>query len=324
MSEDLLIVSLIEGFLGKPKTSVGIDSRKQWEFNCPSPKCKHDHNKFNLAYKSNDHIFKCWKCKYSGFVNKLVSDYGSKQDITRLKILLPEYKSGKINVFKKPKIDHDSVTCQLPDGYMPLSVERDSKLYRMALEYVTIDRKISIGQIDKFKIGYTESGSRKYRIILPSLNRRGLVNYYEARSYLKKTKMTYYKPDSPSVQDIIFNEFFINWNLPVYLVEGVFDSIRVPNSIPLLGKGLYPLILSRILENNCKVIVCLDGDAFTDSINIYNQLTSLGVDSYIIDLRNKKDVSKIFEDNGQNAVIEVLMTAKKMGEDFQILKLLNE
>ena len=86
-----LIVNLIEGFLGSPKNSRNAESKNQWEFNCPSPTCRHDHDKFNLAYQASTFVFKCWKCKYSGFVHKLVNEYGKQSDLSRLKLLLPKY-----------------------------------------------------------------------------------------------------------------------------------------------------------------------------------------------------------------------------------------
>jgi hypothetical protein len=324
--DNLLIINVLEGILGSPKNSKNAEAKNQWEFNCPSPKCKHDHDKFNLAYKSSDHVFKCWKCKYSGFIYRLVYDHGSSSDLARLKLILPEYKTSNFNVFKKPEINYDLITCDLPEGYMHLNQERNSKLYNIAYEYATKTRKISPQQIDRFQIGYTETGPRKYRIILPSLNAAGKINYFEARSYMLNPKLPYYKPDSPNVEDIIFNEFYINWDLPVYLVEGVFDSLRIPNSIPLLGKGVSPLLLKRLLDNNCKVILCLDSDAFADSLNIYNQLNSLGLDVYFVDLKGKKDISKTYEDsdNGKEAVASLLKTATKIDTSFQIRKLLNE
>lgn len=147
--ENHLIINILQNFLGQPRIFSNSDTRIQWEFNCPSPKCKHDHDKFNLAYKANDRVFKCWKCKYSGFVYKLVKEHGSKDDFKRLKLVLPEYSNMNFNVFKKPEVDYDTITCELPDGYMPLAQERKSKLYKLAWDYATKDRKLSLAQIDK-------------------------------------------------------------------------------------------------------------------------------------------------------------------------------
>ena len=322
--DDYLIVNIIENFLGQPKSNKDAETRAQWEFNCPSKTCRQDSGKFNLTYQSHKKIFNCWKCKYRGAIYRLTRDYGSKEDIKRLKLILPEYNAKSFNVFKRPEIDYDLVTCELPDGYMPLSRDRKSSLYKLALEYATKDRKITLSQIDKYKIGYTEIGSRKLRLIIPSFNSSGKVNYFEARAFLKGSKMPYYKPDFPNKKDIIFNEKFINWDLPVYLVEGVFDALRIPNSIPMLGKVPSDLLLNRLIKNKATVIVCLDADAFKDGIGIYKMLYSLGLSVFFVDLKGEKDISKIYEIGGRNAINEILKTICKVDTMFEIGKLLNE
>lgn len=322
--EDYIIATVLQNFLGNPKYTTGGESRTQWEFNCPSPQCKKDVDKYNLSYHTKNHIFKCWKCHYSGFVYKLVDEYGSKEDLKRLKMLLPKYKTGSFNIFRKPEINYDLITCTLPEGYMPLNSERSSKLYEMARNYVVNVRKINESQIDRLNIGYTESGPRRYRIIIPSYNASGKLNYYEARTYLEGIKPNYFGPDAPDKEDIIFNEKFVNWDLTIYLTEGVFDAIRIPNAIPMLGKSPSPLLVSKLLKHKCKVIICLDADALKDGIDIYKQLTSLGLDVYFVDLKGKKDISKIYEDDGQQAVVDVLKTARKLDFTYEFLRLLNE
>lgn len=326
---DYLIVNVLENFLGNPKSSRDAEKKTQWEFNCPSSTCKKDKNKFNLAYQSNNKVFKCWKCGYSGFVYKLVHDHGSSDDFKRLKLILPEYSIGNFNIFKKPKINHEAITCDLPLGYMPLNIEKqNSSLYKKAWDYLVNKRKVSPAQIDKFKIGYTEIGPRKFRIIFPSFNAAGIMNYFEARSYLDNPAIPYYKPDSPDKTDIIFNEKFINWDLPVYLVEGVFDSLRILNSIPILGKVPSDFLIKKIIEYNATVVVCLDADAFKDGLQVYKRLASLGINVFFVEIPGKKkdkiDISKIFETGGQEALNKVLKKMKKIDTSFEIKKLLNE
>lgn len=107
-------------------------------------------------------------------------------------------------------------------------------------------------------------------------------------------------------------------------MEGVFDSIRIPNSIPLLGKGLSSLLLKKLLQYNCRVVVCLDGDAFSDSVNIYEKLISLGLDVYFIYLKKTEDISKTFEDGGKESIVDILKTSTKIDTSFKINKILNE
>jgi cellulose synthase/poly-beta-1,6-N-acetylglucosamine synthase-like glycosyltransferase len=247
----------------------------------------------------------------------LVGQYGTKEDFDKLELILPDYKShNRLNVFRKPEVDHDSLTCKLPEGYIPFGKEVNTKYYKRAYSYLVNERKVTQEQIDKYKIGYTESGPRKFRIIIPSYNRLGKINYYEARSYFSNSKMSYYKPDFPNKDDIIFNEKFINWDLPIYLVEGPFDMLRIPNSIPLLGKSPSDYLMVKIFDYKPKVVLCLDEDAIKDSIELYQSLSSMGIDVYFIDLIGKGDVSSIYEEGGQEAILELLKTKARLNFEY--------
>lgn len=287
----------------------------QYEFNCPSSTCKNDKDKFNLNFNSERNIFNCFKCKYHGFVTSLIRDYGNEDDFKKFELLFP-----KSNITYSPikKIDFselkDDITCELPEGYRPLTEKYDSKYYYRAINYLK-NRGITEDLIKKYEIGYTETGPRIYRIIIPSRNIHGEINYYEARSYFSKSLKPYYKPTYPNKLDIIFNVSNINFDLPVYLVEGVFDMFPLYNAIPLLGKDLSPLLLFLLIRHKSKVILCLDEDAIDDSIKLYNELSSYGIDVYFVEV--KDDIAKQFELYGHEKIIEILKGYKKL--NFQYL-----
>lgn len=328
--QKIIILSILKNFLGDPKSSKDLETRKQWEFNCPSHECRNDVDKFNLAFNSQDNIYKCWKCKDSGIIHKLVHKYGSKEDDKRLKLIMPTYTNSFVNVFRKSTINHNLINCPLPEGYIPLSETIKTPMQKIAYEYMVKKRKISHQQIVENKIGYTEVGAYKNRIIIPSFNEYGNINYFEARTFLDKIKPTYYKPDQkafpdknvPEKYDIIFNERNINWDLPIYLVEGVFDMFRIPNSISMLGKTPSWLLISKLIEHNSKVIICLDDDAFKDSQEIFEQLSSLGLDVYFVDLAGLGDISYHYEQNGQKAIVELLKTRRKIDFMYQLSRIL--
>lgn len=328
--QKIIILSILKNFLGEPKSSTDIETRKQWEFNCPSHECKYDVDKFNLAFNSEENIYKCWKCKDSGIVHKLVHKYGSSEDEKKLKLIIPTFTGNFVNVFRQKTINNNLITCPLPEGYTSITSTIKSKMHQIAYEYANKERKLTIQQLIDYKIGYTEIGAYKNRLIIPSFNDYGNVNYFEARAFLKKLKPSYYKPDKkifpnrdiPEKYDIIFNEKNINWDLPVYLVEGVFDMFRIPNSIPMLGKTPSWLLISKLIEHNATVIICLDEDAFKDSFEIYEQLSSLGLDVYFVDLNGFGDVSYHFEKNGTKAVVELLKSRKKIDFIYKLSKML--
>jgi len=344
-TNNYIIVETIKGFLGSPKSEHNSLNRLQWQFNCPTEKCKHDVDKFNLEYQSEKHIFNCWKCNYRGYITSLVFDYGSSSDLNRIKSILPKSNFNKKSRNTLVKTNHNLKICKLPEGYLPIGKKRNTPLYNLAWDYLVNERKVSPELIDKYEIGYTETGPRKFRIIIPSKNSFGKFNYYEARSYIKGSKVIpYIKPPSDEVakNEIIFNEYFINWNLPVFLVEGPFDMFRVPNSIPTLGKEISELLIDLLLKNNCTVIICFDPDATEKVFEIYNILSSLGLNVFFIDLleynkdyvkknlpkiRGKKkeealnkDISKIYEDYGKTEVANALSYIKKVDLNLEIIK----
>ena len=323
-NDDRIILSILIEFLGEPKGFKPSDEKVWWEFNCPSSYCRNDdYNKYNLAYNSETKYFHCWKCKEKGgtkgYVHKLVENYGSKKNVERLNLILPKYRQNLVNVFRKPEMNYNLITCRLPKGYFPLNKFKNSFLYREAYDYVVNKRKVSTALIDKFKIGYTEEGTHHSRIIIPSFNELGKLNYFEARTFLN-VKPPYLKPNEPDKDVIIFNESMINWDLPVYLVEGPFDMLRIPNSICLLGKVPSDSLLRKIEEKQPKIIVCLDEDAFFEAEHIYKMLYSLGIDIFFVDLSGKDDISMAYEKHGQSAITELLKNPKKIDFMYQFGK----
>lgn len=85
------------------------------------------------------------------------------------------------------------------------------------------------------------------------------------------------KYDNPKVEkkNIIFNEEKIQWDADITLVEGPFDHIVVPNSIPLLGKALndgYKVYWDLLYKAKGKINIWLDGDAFQTVKETYSFL----------------------------------------------------
>jgi hypothetical protein len=182
---DQIVFGIVEETLGRPRKTR--DDNPQKYFNCRSQKCKNDVDKYNLAFHAESKIFKCWKCHVHGSVYTLIKTFGNKTQLEKLKLALPYFNS--VNGFnQKNNVDYDSVTCELPKEYIPLWEPRNSFKYRNALDYVMNTRKISMQEIKDWKIGYTEEGKKKLRIIIPSYNKFNKINYYEARAYWDKLK----------------------------------------------------------------------------------------------------------------------------------------
>jgi len=156
------------------------------------------------------------------------------------------------------------------------------------------------------------------RIIFPSYDEFGEINYYLGRSYDKYNKLKYKNPEV-SKMDIIFNEDKINWDSNIYLVEGVFDHISIPNSVPMLGKVLNDVLYKKLIDKSeAKVIIVLDHDAKKDAINLYKRLNSTRLRNrvLIVDMPKGFDIADVHQKLGKRGVITLLSTARKIKESL--------
>ena len=153
-------------------------------------------------------------------------------------------------------------------------------------------------------MGYCFSGEYRNRVIIPSFDEDGDVNYFIARSYSGDS----YKYKNPRVsKNIIFNELYTDWNSDLTIVEGVFDAVVAGNAIPLLGSTLHsrsPLI-RQIVFNDTPVYLALDPDAADKERKIIKTLSSYDIELYKIDVSGYEDVGSmtkdVFEERKQNA-----------------------
>lgn len=225
--------------------------------------------KGNLEINYHRDVFKCWVCKDTndmyGSITRLIKRYGTPKNLKDYRLVKPQL--SDVPEYRKV------VNLTLPEGYKKLSeaTKKDYK-YETAMEYLR-KRGITDDIIKEFEIGYVTIGDFFNRIIIPSYDEEGKLNYFIARWFEKaKTKMKYLNPDAEK-QIIIFNEKKINWDATIYLVEGATDHIVVPNSTPLLGKYISDVLREKLYEKaNANIVILLDADALEDALILYEML----------------------------------------------------
>ena len=263
MEENEALVELLEEILGDH--GLHYENRGQISFNCPV--CDDDMNKHNLEINYISNVYKCWSCGdvegTHGPLGKLFDKFGNKKQKKLYYILKPETVPVKEKKYKKLK---------LPESFI---LFKDShKIYpvrRQAYNYLH-SRGITDEIIEKYGIGFCDKGNHAGRIVVPSYDINGELNYYVARSWDPHTKFKYKNPEAEK-DKIIFNEKLIDWKKDIYLVEGVFDGFFLDNSIPMLGKHMSEMLFDKVY-NNAKgnVIIALDGDAWDNAIKLYHEL----------------------------------------------------
>ena len=277
-------IRIIEDFLGGYQKS-----RDEFLFYCP--KCKHHNPKLSLNFDKD--VFKCWVCDYNGrSIGRLVYFYGKPEHRELWKIEL-----GIVDMSEIHKPEAEEIFIDLPEEFISLTSKQQSPLSLSARAYLK-NRGITQQDIVWWKIGYCPDGEYKNRIVIPSFDLEGKVNYFIARNYAGNWNK-YLNPASK--KDFIFNELYLDWYKDITIVEGAFDAIVAGNAIPLLGSTLREdsYIFQKIVAKCGKVFIALDSDVKAKEDKIIKLLLSYGVDVYRIDTSGFGDIGEMDKETFQ-------------------------
>ena len=289
------VVDILEDIFGDYK--LHNDYRGQIAFDCPV--CSYDikgleqgDGKGNLEINYKHNVYKCWVCAEThdthGSLFKLIKKYGTPKQFKKYQLLRPDDTDVPKKVFKQIKLPSEFIPFK--DASFGLKM---TPQYKQAWNYIK-SRNITDLMVQMYNIGFCYNGPYENRIIIPSYDSENRLNYFVARSYLTKTKMKYKNPEVDK-ESLIWNEHLINWDEPVYIVEGAFDSIFLPNSIPMLGKYMTENLFNKLYNNAKKIIIVLDPDAWNDSEKLYHKINcgKLMGKVWVIKLEGDMDIADL-------------------------------
>jgi hypothetical protein len=195
------------------------------------------------------------------------------------------------------KTEPEKIVVTLPEEFLTLTSKNHSPLSLAPRKYLK-GRGIEREDVLWWKIGYCPDGEYAKRVIVPSFDLGGNINYFIARGY-SDDWMKYKNP--PAERDFIFNELYLDWNKDITIVEGVFDAIKATNAIPLLGSTLREnsYIFQKIVENCNQIYIALDDDAKSKEFKISKLFMSYGVDVYRIDTSGFGDIGEMDKETFQ-------------------------
>ncbi len=295
------VIDILEDIFGDYK--FHNDYRGQISFDCPVCSydikgLEHGDGKGNLEINYKHNVYKCWVCAESnethGSLFKLIKKYGTSKQLKKYQLLRPEDVDSPKRVYKQVRLPKEFIPFK--DVTLGLKI---TPQYKQAINYIR-SRNITDEMVEKFNIGFCYQGLYEHRIIIPSYDKDKNLNYFIARSYLLKTKMKYKNPEIDK-ESLIWNENLINWEEPIYIVEGAFDSIFLNNSIPMLGKYMTQNLFDRLYNSSKKVIIVLDPDAWNDAEKLYHKLNcgKLMGKVWIVKLEGDKDIADLKGDLSQ-------------------------
>ena len=273
--------------LNRVLNNNGVKLKKQDEYMYWSPFITHHKRKLQINTQTGK--WHCWVSNVGGrnFFQLFKKVSATKEQFDELVELVGE------NKFYKVKEEDKKNIVKLPDDFKPLWNGNDGIVKRHALTYL-YKRGITDEDIIKYNIGYCDSGLYSNRIIVPSYDSNGRLNFFVGRDFYSG-KMKY--KNSPTSKDIIGFEIFINWDEPIILCEGVFDAMAFKrNAIPLFGKTVPKSLQKKIIEFGVKTLyLALDNDAMSDTIKITEMFLSEGIDVKIMVLKDKDPSELGFE-----------------------------
>lgn len=321
------IKELVEEVLGSPKREYA-GSGTWFEFDCPNcaaENCGTPDGKHNLAVNVsvNEAYYHCWRCEIAGRLSNLFKRYGTPALYKRYKDLISEYKSshlyeigtGDVVISDDPDKEEKII---LPDKCF--SVFDGTQDGNKALAYLH-QRGVDDFLIKKHGIRYVGNiygNGYRNMVIIPSYNLFGDLNYFSGRDFTGKKDFNKKNPHIKKTE-IVFNEGLINWYEPITLVEGPFDHIVTPNSIPLLGKTIdETYLIYKVLNRNAKstVNLMLDSDARVNALKNYKKLNSneLFGRVRVIDCPDGYDPSDIYKDFGKHGMLKLISSAHKLDD----------
>ena len=275
-------------------------NEEEHQFHCP--KC--NHHKLKLSVNIDKGVFKCWICDYSGTkISPLIRRFAPSY-YADWRLLEGEVDLGKYDTIFAEQEEPPPQVIDLPENFQTLTGKK-TRVKRRALNYL-YSRGFTDTDILAWKIGFCDFGEYQDRVIVPSFDVQGNLNFFIARSYTDD----WMKYKNPKVsKDIIFNGLNVDWDSDIILVEGVFDAMKCRNAIPLLGSTLREnsILFQKICERKPNVYLALDDDVKDKEFGIAKRLREYGINAMSIKITPYADIGEmpveIVEERKQNADI---------------------
>ena len=259
--------------------------------NCTNPRNR------NLSISLTKEIYHCWACGASGSLYKLFKLRG-KSGLEQFK-KISTYKGNDTEIIEKEPEKAKIIT--IPENCIHISEFESDPRFEIFSMYLYNDRFLTRELLYEYNF-YFDIKERRFYVY--SYNNNGGIDFSVSRNIQEKA----YYILTGDKKKIIFNEFMINWKKPVFLVEGLFDAIRLENSIPLFGMELNDsfALFNKILLEKANVFIIFDNEsgATKNAIKIAEKLKEKDdkLKIYIGEIKDEefKDIGKMEEILSEN------------------------
>lgn len=256
-------------------------------FRCPD--CG-DSKKQKLIVRIDTGQYHCWVCDARGASVAKILRRISPEVAARWEGVTGSHQRRFLDeVVEAPKVE-------IPMGFKLLAESLDSRDpdTRDCVEYVQ-NRGLGIREMWYFRLGFVRRGKLSRRVIMPSFDSEGNLNYWTARSIDDRSIGKYVNPPVPR-GEFIFNELNIDWRQELTLVEGPFDLTKCDsNATAILGSNMSKksALFQAIARNRTPVILALDSDMPEKQHKWAKALSEFDVPVRVLDLGDHKDVGEM-------------------------------
>jgi len=260
---------------------------------CPNSKCgSYGHiSKKKLAIRIDTDNYNCWVCDVKGrnLYYLLRSYFPQHKEEYRAKF------ASKKTIIKNDELEEYVVS--IPAGFRLLATNLNSMDpdVKDTIRYVR-NRGLTNRDLWYFKLGTCTTGRFRRRVIMPSFNDVGDLNYFVARTIDQDNgKMKYLNAKVPK-RSIIFNDINIDWTKELTLVEGPFDLTKCDSNVScLLGSNFsegYELF-QKIIRMNTPILLALDSDMQDKRQKYAKLLSTYGIQVRLLELGLSNDVGEM-------------------------------
>ena len=256
-------------------------------FRCPD--CG-DSKKQKLVVRIDTGQYHCWVCDARGASVAKILRRTSPEAAARWERVTGSHQRRFLDeIIELPKVE-------VPGGFRLLAESLDSfdPDTRACIDYVHA-RGLGIREMWYFRLGYVKRGKLSRRIIMPSFDSEGKINYWTARAIDDKIFGKYVNPPVPR-GEFIFNEINLDWRKELTLVEGPFDLTKCDNNATaILGSNMSrkSALFQAIASNRTPTILALDSDMPEKQHKWAKSLSEFDVPVKILDLGKRKDVGEM-------------------------------
>jgi DNA primase len=255
--------------------------------------------KKKLTIRLDNDSHHCWVCDLRGrTLESTLKKYKPKY--------LQEYQERFLK--KKLKIADQKAeveeTVVLPKHFKLLAIKenRTDPDVKAVYNYAA-SRGLSNRDIWYFKLGACSTGRFRRRLIMPSFDKNGELNYLVARTIDSENKFKYLNA-KVAKKNVIFNEINVDWSQELVLVEGPMDLTKcTPNAACLLGSQFNEsyALFQAIIRHSTPVLLALDSDMALKSQKIAKKLMSYGINVRVLSLNEHDDVGEMSKDEFKSA-----------------------